>query len=220
MRTTVSQPASASSPASQKSIAAAQSTRTSSFPHRASQASATLRASPSSAGSAAYAVPISQAASSVRATASTSAPSAASRAAHARPTLEPTPTTTALRPASLGNPHERLSERVAAHHPRERFRRVLEPVHDRLLPLEPPSLQPVAQLALRLEEPVGIAAATEAAQRQVLRRREEEVPRAALRLRRVVLGDRAAQRDAAPAPQHRQRCREMVAADIVEVEVD
>ena len=68
--------------------------------------------------------------------------------------------------------------------------------------------------------PVDVAAGAEAAERQVLRDAEEEVVGPRHRRRRVVLGDRAAHRDAAPRPQRRQRRREVVVADVVEVHVD
>ena len=120
----------------------------------------------------------------------------------------------------LDNPHERLAGRVAAHHPRERLGRGLEPLDDRLPPYEAALAEQRAQLPLHLVEQVDVAVPRKPRIVRSFATREEEVARARRRLVGVVLGDRPAERDAAAPPQRAERSLEVVAADVVEVDVD
>ena len=124
------------------------------------------------------------------------------------------------RRSRLRDPHERLPDRLAAHHARERVGSVLEAVDHGLAPVQPSVAQQRADLALHLVEEVDVARAAEAADLEVLRDEEEEVARPGRRLGGVVLGDRAADRDPPAPPQGADRRLEVVAADVVEVDVD
>ena len=102
----------------------------------------------------------------------------------------------------------------------ERLGRALEPVDDRLAVAQPPVASQPPTLALHLGHPVHVAAAAEAAQRQVVGGRLEQVARARRAARCLVLRDRPAQRDAAARRSAAERRLEVVAADVVEVDVD
>jgi hypothetical protein len=133
------------------------------------------------------------------------------------PAMWPAP---AVEVRQVGDAHQRLARGVARQHPRERLGRVLESVDDRLAVHESALGEPAAELAPNLGEAVQVAAPAEAAQRQVVGDRLEQVARALGRLRRLVLRDGSAQRHPPPTPQSGQRRLQMVARDVVEVDVD
>ena len=94
------------------------------------------------------------------------------------------------------------------------------PVDHGLAPAQSAAAHQGAELALHLVEKVAVARAPEAANLEVLGNEEEEVARARRRLGRVVLRDRTADRDPPAPPQRADRRLEVVAADVVEIDVD
>src|SRR5581483_1014405 len=116
--------------------------------------------------------------------------------------------------------NEHLPDVVAVEEPYKRGGRVLEAVDHRLAVLQLPGRDPRPDLREEVAEAVEVVDHDEPLDAQPLRDDQRHVPRSRLRLRRVVLRDRAACRDAPERAQREQRRFELGAAHVVEVHVD
>ena len=104
--------------------------------------------------------------------------------------------------------------------PRKALRRVLDALDDVSRYRSRPSRTHSGGLACELAEAVVVVADDVALDAEPLRDDHEHVPRPRRRLGVVVAGDRAAGDDPAVRPQRADRRLEVVAADVVEVDVD
>src|SRR4051794_20656869 len=175
-------------------------------------------------------------ASAPRAHSASAQPSSARVSAIARPMPRLPPVTRARLPVSsrsMGPPlsvrsgvrgrveaDEHLADVVAAEHAEEGVHRVREIVDDGALGDQLAAAQPAGYPALELRPQVLVVADDEPAQRDPLEHRLDEVVDARPGTVGVELRDHPAERDPAAQPQGVQRRDEVVAADVVEVQVD
>src|SRR2546427_415692 len=121
--------------------------------------------------------------------------------------------------AILADLDEHLAEVLAAEQADERLGRLLEALDDVLAVLQLALAQPARAVGEELRHPVGVIADDEAADGDAVDEHRREV-RPRRHLRRVVLGDDAAERDARERVDVFQYGLQHVAADVVEVHVD
>src|SRR6266496_2012561 len=123
-------------------------------------------------------------------------------------------------PPDSGQLHDHLPDIPALEHGDEGGRRLVEPVHDRLARLHLALGEPLPDVGAERPGAVEVVRHDEALDGEALADDEREVARPGRGRRRVVGGDRAAGDDPAERLHGRERRLEVLAAHVVEVDVD